>query len=97
MQVKFTPAAERQIDALHRLITVQAGYESRADGYITRIVDFCIGLETFPLRGTARDDLLEGLRIVGFEKRVVIAFMVTDDTVLIEGVYYGGQDFEADF
>jgi len=97
VQVKFTPAAERHIDALHRLITVQSGYESRADGYITRIVDFCIGLETFPLRGTARDDLLEGLRIVGFEKRVTIAFMVTDDTVLIEGIYYGGQNFEADF
>lgn len=97
MQVLFTPTAERHIDALHHLITTRSGYESRADGYIARIVEFCMGLETFPLRGTARDDLLKGLRTIGFEKRVTIAFMVTDDAVLIEGIYYGGQDFESDF
>jgi plasmid stabilization system protein ParE len=50
---------------------------------------------TFPERGTRRDDLLPGLRTIGFERRVTIAFVVTPDTVLIEGIYYGGQDFEA--
>ena len=68
-----------------------------ADGYVGRIVDFCNGLSTFPLRGTQRDDLLSGLRVTGFERRVTIAFIVTAEEVLIEGIFYGGRDFEAEF
>ena len=71
--------------------------EERADGYVGRIVDFCNGLSTFPLRGTQRDDLLSGLRVTGFERRVAIAFVVTAEAVLIEGIFYGGRDFEAEF
>ena len=93
MRVIFTPLAERQIDSLHRYITEHAS-EERADGYIGRIVAFCNGFTTFPERGTRRDDLLPGLRVIGFERRVTIAFVVTAEAVLIEGIYYGGQDFE---
>jgi len=71
--------------------------EKVADGYIGRIVSFCQKLEKFPLRGTARDDLLPGLRTIGFERRITIAFVVASDAVLIEGIFYGGQDFEAAF
>ncbi len=39
--------------------------------------------------GQVRNDLLEGLRTIGFERRVTIAFVVTADAVLIEGVFYG--------
>ena len=92
----FTPLAERHIDSLHEYIVVHAS-EERADGYVGRIVDYCNGLSTFPLRGTQRDDLLPGLRVTGFERRVTIAFIVTADAVLIEGIFYGGRDFEAEF
>ena len=96
MRVVFTPRAERQIDKLHADIAEQAS-EGRADAYIARIVKFCTGLATFPFRGQQRDDLLPGLRTIGFERRVTIAFVVTADIVLIEGIFYGGQDFEATF
>jgi toxin ParE1/3/4 len=96
VRVVFTPRAERQIDRLHEYITGKAG-EVTADGYIARIVAFCTGLATFPLRGLRRDDLLAGLRTIGFERRVTIAFVVTSDAVLIEGIFYGGQDFEGAF
>ena len=96
MRVIFTPLAERHIDSLHEYITTHAS-EERADGYVSRIVDFCNGLSTFPLRGTQRDDLLSGLRVTGFERRVTIAFIVTAEAVLIEGIFYGGRDFEAEF
>jgi toxin ParE1/3/4 len=92
----FTPRAEHQIDGLHDYITGKAG-ESRADAYVARIVAYCTGLAMFPARGQQRDDLLSGLRTTGFERRVTIAFVVTTDAVLIEGVFYGGQDFEAAF
>ena len=55
MRVIFTPLAERHIDSLHEYIATHAS-EERADGYVGRIVDFCNGLSTFPLRGTQRDD-----------------------------------------
>jgi len=96
VRVIFTPLAERQIDCLHEYITTHAS-EERADGYVGRIVDSCNGLSTFPLRGTQRDDLLPGLRVTGFEHRVTIAFVVTADEVLVEGIFYGGRDFEAEF
>ena len=92
----FTPLAERHHRRLHEYIAVNAS-EERADGYVGRIVDFCNRLSTFPLRGTQRDDLLPGLRVTGFERRVTIAFIVTADAVLIEGIFYGGLDFEAEF
>ncbi len=44
-----------------------------------------------------RDDILSGLRTIGFVRRVTIAFMITQDAVLIEGIFYGGQNFEAAF
>jgi toxin ParE1/3/4 len=94
VRVIFTRLAERQLDALHDYIAKQAN-EERADGYAGRIIDFCSGFATFPERGTRRDDILPGLRVTGFERRVTIAFVVTPETVLIEGIFYGGQDFEA--
>jgi toxin ParE1/3/4 len=58
-------------------------------------VDYCENLQTFPNRGTRRDDLRPGLRTLGFRRRVTILFEVTNDTVNIIGVYYGGQDYQA--
>jgi toxin ParE1/3/4 len=94
LRVIFTPAAERQVDRLHEYITEHAD-ENRADAYVARIVAFCEDLRNFPRRGRRRDDLLPGLRTIGFEHRATIAFVVTADAVLIEGIFYGGQDFEA--
>jgi len=93
VRVIFTPLAERHIDEPHEYITTHSS-EERADGYISRIVAFCNGLATLPLRGRRRDDILPGLRVIGFEHRVNIAFVVAPDVVLIEGVFYGGRDYE---
>lgn len=43
----------------------------------------------------ARDDRRPGLRTIGFRRRVVIAFAVTEEAVEVLGVYYGGRDDEA--
>jgi toxin ParE1/3/4 len=93
MKVVFTAFAESQIDQLHSFITINAN-EKRADAYVSRTIEYCEGLSLFPGRGRARDDIVPGLRVIGFERRVMIAFLVTDDAVLIEGVFSGGQDFE---
>ncbi|WP_020181112.1 type II toxin-antitoxin system RelE/ParE family toxin [Methylopila sp. M107] len=68
-----------------------------ANDYDRRIRSSCERLETASERGHRRDDIRPGLRIVGFEKRVTIAFAVEADTVLILRVFYGGVDWEAAF
>ena len=52
-------------------------------------------LRDFPIIGTSREDILPGLRTMGFRRRVTIAFIVEPSQVTIVGVFYGGQDFEA--
>ncbi len=49
-----------------------------------------------PRRGTRRDDLRPGLRIVTFRKRTAIAREIdeTARTVTILRIFYGGQDYE---
>ena len=69
--------------------------EERAIGYIDRIEECCRSLAVFPNRGTRRDDLRSGLRILGFERRALIAFRSNADTVTILRVLYGWRDVEA--
>ena len=61
-------------------------------GYIERIEAVCQDLSTFPDRGTRRDELFPGLRIIGFERRIAIAFHIEPKTVTIDRILYGGRD-----
>jgi toxin ParE1/3/4 len=56
-----------------------------------------MGLGTLPERGTLRDDLRPGLRTIGFEHRVAIAFRVSTDTVAVLRILYGGRKVELAF
>ena len=51
-----------------------------------------------PFRTEARGATIFGRACerLGFARRVTILFEVADDTVNVIGVYYGGQDYEAD-
>ena len=51
-------------------------------------------LQDFPNLGVPRDDILSGLRTIGFRRRVTAAFVVGAAEVLVVGIFYGGQDFE---
>jgi plasmid stabilization system protein ParE len=77
-QVMFSPEAEEQLVALYRYIADVTSPET-AVGYIDGIIDYCESLQTFPHRGTVRDDIRPGLRITNFKKHTVIAFSVEVD------------------
>lgn len=93
-KLRFAPEALAQLEDLEKYIA-EASSPIRAANYIDAIIDHCDRLTTFPLRGTARDDLRAGLRTIGFRRRVTILFEVAHDTLNIIGVYYGGKNFEA--
>ena len=65
--------------------------------YIERLEAWCLGFDLASERGHARNDIRPGLRIVGFERRVIVAFTVDEDRVVFLRVFYGGQDWEHAF
>ena len=93
IRVVFAPEAAADLINLYDYIAERSG-PMRAIGYIDRIEAYCAGFEASPERGTRRDDLRPGLRIVGFEHRVTIAFHTTPGTVIIDRILYGGRDVQ---
>lgn len=91
--VVFSPEAHDDLIALYDWITSAASPDI-ALSYIERLEEFCKMMKTASLRGHARDDIREGLRIIGFEKRVTIAFCVDDRCVTILRLFYSGQNWE---
>jgi toxin ParE1/3/4 len=94
--VIFTPEAKDDLFDLYDYIA-EKNSPKRALGYIARIEKTCMSLQTLPERGTRRDDLRPGLRVMGFERRVLIAFRVSSNAVAILRILYGGRKVELAF
>jgi toxin ParE1/3/4 len=94
--VVFTPEAKDDLLDLYDYIADHSS-PKRALRYILRIEKTCQSLTTLPERGTRRDDLRPGLRVMGFERRVLIAFRVSADSVAILRILYGGRSIELAF
>jgi toxin ParE1/3/4 len=92
-KISFSPEALSDLRELYLFIADRAG-DIRAMAYVDRIESYCRGFANSPERRTRRDDLLPGLRIVGFERRASIAFHTTADAVIIDRILYGGRDLE---
>lgn len=90
-RIVFHPLAEQELVDLYTYIDDNAG-PGRAGAFVAGIQNYCLGLSTFPKRGTVRDDIMPGVRIVGYRRSVSIAFSVTADTVFILGFFYGGRN-----
>jgi toxin ParE1/3/4 len=82
-------------DDLDRIYTIVAEASSpvTAEGYDRRIRAFCERLEHGSERGTRRDDVRPGLRVVGFERRITVAFIVEPERVVILRLFYGGANW----
>ncbi len=76
--VSFSPSALDDLRQLGDWIAERAGVEMAAN-YIGRIESYCLGFALSGERGHRRDDIRPGLRIVGFARRIAIAFAVSDD------------------
>ncbi len=91
--VFFSPEAKADLLELYDYIAERSG-EDRALGYVERIERWVHELESFPERGTRRDDIRPGLRVVGFERRVTVAFKLMEESVIILRILYAGRDLE---
>ena len=86
------PQARLDIGDIGDWITERAGSHV-ALSYIDRLEACCNGLAIAGERGQRRDDLRPGLRIIGFERRIAILFVESEDEVTILRLYYGGQNW----
>jgi toxin ParE1/3/4 len=93
-KVVLRDEASKELTALAVYIASQAG-SAVAGRYMDRLYAACMSLADFPERGTKRDDILPGLRTIGFERRATIAFRVLKTRVEIVTIAYGGRDFES--
>jgi plasmid stabilization system protein ParE len=87
--VVYSPQARQQLTDIYHWIAAASSFADRAEGFASEIFDFCDGLASFPMLGVARDGLRPGLRIVGFRRRVTIAFVINEKTVEVLGIYCG--------
>jgi toxin ParE1/3/4 len=92
-EVRFSKRSQADLISIYEYISEQSD-SSRALAYFERIRDYCLSLNRFPQRGTSYDDVKRGVRVVGFERRVSIAFRIKSRTVEIVRVMYGGPDIE---
>lgn len=56
-----------------------------------------LGLGRFPEQGIQRDDIRLGLRVLGCERRTMIAFHITAAEVVIDRILHGGRDIHSAF
>ncbi|GJD36652.1 type II toxin-antitoxin system RelE/ParE family toxin [Methylobacterium aerolatum] len=91
-RVVYTPDAANDLDSLYDYIADTAGPAVAAD-YEERILRFCAGLGLGAERGSLRDDIRPGLQVIGFERRVAVAFAVEDDRIVILRISSGGRDW----
>ena|SRR5688572_19285861 len=93
----FTAVLDRDAEA--DLSNIRAHLESAvsaafADAFIDQVFSYFAGYSDFPYRGTMRDDVRPGVRLVGWRKILTIAFKISEPTekVVILGVFYRGRD-----
>ena len=92
-EVRFSKRSQEDLISIYEYISAKRD-SSRALAYFERIRDYCLTLNRFPQRGTSYNDVVRGVRVVGFERRVSIAFRIKGRTVEIVRVMYGGRDIE---
>ncbi len=93
--VVYAPRARADIARIYSWISDRAG-TTTALRYVHRIRSTCLSLERVAERGTRRDEIRAGLRTIGFQRRVTIAFTVGPTEVMIQRVFYGGQNWAAE-
>lgn len=95
LEVLYNRSAETDLYALEEWLLGQGVGFGVIDGYLARLRGRCDRIGDLPHSGFARDDLLPGLRIVNFEKRVIVGYLVRDAYVEILNFFSHGRDYEA--
>lgn len=94
--VEYALQADDDFGWLYDVIA-EASSATLALDYVERLRAFCNRLEYASERGTPRDEIRPGLRIIGFERHVTVAFTVEAERVVVLRLFYGGANWEDAF
>jgi toxin ParE1/3/4 len=89
-RVVFASRAKADLIELHDWIAERSS-AAIAAAYLQRLEIYCQGFALAGERGHRRDDIRPGLRVVGFKRRIAIAFIVEAEQVIVLRLYYGGR------
>ena len=95
LTVRLRAQAHQDIKDIFDWIVSESDHPPVAENLVNRIYTRCESLGEFPLKGRARDDLQQGVRILAFERKAVIVYRVLADEVEVTNIFYGGRDWEA--
>lgn len=87
------PDAADELDQIYGYIAEEVGSE-RAWSYISAIRSFLGDLCIYPERGSLHSGTVKGLRIIGFRRRLSIAFVARERDVLVLGFFYAGRNID---
>lgn len=94
--VELAERAIDDLDALHLWVTQQASL-AVADAYLSRVEERIRTLSTFAARGTPRDELAGGLRTLTFERRLLIAYHLIGERVVVLRIINAQRDLDGQF
>ena len=94
--IEFAAEAFEDLMQIYERVAKAASPET-AIQYIDRIEVYCRRKRVAPERGHKRDDIRPGLRIIGFERRISVAFTVSENRVPILRLFRSGRDWKALF
>lgn len=89
----LAPRAEADLDRMATWIAEQ-GAPLTALEYVDRIRRFLASLGDFPERGRDYGRVRTGLRVLSFERRIVVAIVVRDGHVEIERAFGANQNWQ---
>ena len=90
--VVYAQSARADLIRIFRWLAENASVNSAID-IVDDLEQFIERLDVASERGTRRDDVALGLRMIGHD-RAQIAVYVEDDTVTIARIFYGGENWE---
>lgn len=95
-EIIITPEAEDDLDHLYDEISERAS-PLIAFSFISRIEAFCRSLTHAAERGTDRSTIAQGMRSLGFERRVTIVLQVDDTTAKVVRIFPAGRNWIDEF
>ena len=93
--VEYLPVALDDISSILTYVMQSSQNLTTAERYIDRLFERCERIGDAPFGGVARPDLAPDLRMVVFERSIVILYQVQGNIVRITNILSGSRDYAA--
>lgn len=93
LRVVLARTAQKDLAQIGRWIA-EAGAPQTGRRYVARIKERLAGLGVAPEAGRPYGFDDPGLRVIGYERRIMIAYRVEKTRIIVVRVFYGGQNWQ---